>query len=80
MDDTPKITIQYTCPLCNLVDRRIEVQERADNQGIGEWMEALAVEMATDHDGLHPDCHPSRFTNVRIPTYEGQPVGRAPRQ
>ena len=60
------IGVKYSCALCGLHRVTVDVQARED-EPIGEWMEAMARQLAEDHEKRSPICHPKQLTEVMVP-------------
>ncbi len=68
---TPTIICKYTCGVCGLYRISVNVQARME-EDIMDWMDKiLTPTLVADHEFRSPDCHPSRFSEVMIPTPEG---------
>ncbi len=63
-----KIILQYTCSLCHLEDRKVEVEPRKPDQDIGDWLNRVATPaLVRDHERMSPGCQPKEFAEVKIP-------------
>jgi len=62
----PKITVLYSCFLCGLVDRKVEVYARESHEDMIEWLKEQAISaVAVDH--ATRQCPARSFQNLKIP-------------
>jgi hypothetical protein len=65
------IKVLYTCDQCGLIDRPVEVEERATEEDLTLWMHKVQIALSKDHDIVSPHCHITKFTNAKIPVAPG---------
>lgn len=75
-----KITVVYTCGMCDIVDAPVEVESRDSDGDLMDWMNAMAIALANDHHRRSPHCHPKKFKVVKIPVENTGWVGGPPIQ
>ena len=68
------VTVRYSCDLCRISKRPVQVAARGE-EGIGEWMDATLRTVADDHRRLSPWCHPSTLKDLMIPITGTDRVG-----
>ena len=66
--------IMFTCHGCNVVDRKVPVRERIPTETIISWMEDVRVAVSDAHSIVSPKCT-CKVSDIKIPYFEGQPVG-----
>ena len=72
------IEVTYSCPLCEIKERKVKVVEREAGQDIGDWMEYVCIVALSDnHSKTSPFCHPKELKNIMIPVFAEQPVGES---
>lgn len=76
----PVVGVLYTCDKCGLKDKLVNVEERAPDEELTDWMYKVQLACSQDHDRVSPTCYIYKFTHVKIPMAHGSDfVGRAER-
>jgi hypothetical protein len=63
----PTIEIKYSCKPCGVVDVALNVPTRLEDQGVTEWMNAVAMRVTLDHKTKFPMCRQNRISGLKIP-------------
>lgn len=62
----PKITCKYSCNVCGLVNREVQVYARESHESVIDWMnEQVITSVAVDHALRR--CSATAFQNLMIP-------------
>lgn len=62
------ITVKYSCPLCGIVKRPVEVPARnGPEEDMVEWMKVVGEYLSGDHALKSPDCQVGSLCDVMIP-------------
>lgn len=72
----------YTCSLCGITRRFVDVPERdITKTDVTVWLQLIAVPaLIADHRLLSPHCHPTQFAEVGIPVSDDtEHVGEHPK-
>lgn len=72
------ISVQYSCSLCGIKNKAVDVPERTTEE-IDVWFEdVLIVHLCADHRKHSPDCNPENLSEVMIPMPENaDKIGQA---
>lgn len=69
------VGVRYSCDLCGIKDREVQVQARG-GENVVEWMEnTCIIALANDHARLSPNCRPQTLTNLMIPVSGADKIG-----
>jgi hypothetical protein len=63
--------VLYACDPCGLREIEVEVEARSKDEDVVHFVERVAAACADDHGVRSPDCHPEKFTYVKIPVPPG---------
>lgn len=72
--EVPTIQVLYSCDLCGLKDVAVDVPMRGE-EDVLQWMDKTVIHLGNDHFRRHPECHPEKLTNIKIPITGAEKIG-----
>lgn len=56
----------YSCSVCGIKAKELEVKQRGKAQSVGDWLNEITVLIGLNHGLTSPQC-PSKTFNLRLP-------------
>ena len=69
------ITVQFSCALCGVRRRRLDVPARTADQDVVAWMDATVRRVWREHARLSPLCRPAELTELLVPVTGADRIG-----
>jgi len=69
------VKIKYSCALCGINKRELEVNPRDPERDVVAWVDSLKGPLLIDHSMQSPQCPATTITELMIPA-EGEYVGQ----
>lgn len=66
------VTVLYSCELCGIELRAVQVSERRSNEDAVDYLEKAAGVVFADHKLKSPHCSMPAITQLRIPYFDGE--------
>jgi hypothetical protein len=75
-----EITVKYSCHLCGIVKREVQVRARGD-EDVVQWLEQVCIsDLVKDHSSVSPECRPSELKDIMIPVSGSDKIGGVVKQ
>jgi hypothetical protein len=69
------LVVKYSCPLCRIKDREVEVRAR-ESEDVIQWLEGTCFPaIGADHMTSFPACGATSLTDLKIPISGSDKVG-----